>query len=106
MKSIRTFVKGFLVKQVAYLHRSNLQKPVFEEEVTMKKQLQRMLHWIAMCIIWIGVLSTSTIATQFEDVPIEHWAAESIQQCAHSDPVQHPLQLSLHGYFLLKNRLL
>lgn len=47
----------------------------------MKKQLKRLLCCLTLCALLAGGLTVPAAAAGFSDVPVNHWAAESIQRC-------------------------
>ena len=52
-----------------------------QEELTMRKNLRRMLASLALCAVMLGTLTVPAAAAGFQDVPANHWAGESIQRC-------------------------
>lgn len=47
----------------------------------MRKHLQRILASLALCAVLAGSLAAPVSAAAFQDVPANHWAADSIQRC-------------------------
>lgn len=47
----------------------------------MRKNLQRILASLALCAVLAGSLAVPASAAPFQDVPANHWAADSIRRC-------------------------
>ena len=47
----------------------------------MKRRLKGFLSCLLLCVILAGNLSVNAAAAGFQDVPSNHWAAQSIQRC-------------------------
>lgn len=47
----------------------------------MKRQLQRILACLTLCVVLAGSLAVPASAAGFQDVPSSHWAAGEIQRC-------------------------